>query len=137
DLDAIAVTHLANRTTCQCLRPDVADTGAGRNTREAGVGQDRDLLAEAQMLERRGDLVNLFHTRPHRTTADQNQDVPRLQSPLPVALDRPDGRAFAREDAGRTYLAKHAISIHNARIDSCALDYRPFRSQVAARKRDR
>ena len=47
DLDAVAVAHLADRAAGQRLRADVADAGAGRDAGEAGVGQHRDVLAEA------------------------------------------------------------------------------------------
>ena len=53
DPDQVAVADLADRAAGQGLGADVADAGAGRDAGEPGVGDDRDVLAEREMLERR------------------------------------------------------------------------------------
>ena len=56
---------------------NVADAGAGGDAAETRVGEHRDVLAEIQMLQRGGDLIDLLHARAHRAAADQHDDVAR------------------------------------------------------------
>ena len=46
DFDQVAVLDFADRSACERLGADMADTGAGRNTRKAGVGDQCDFPAE-------------------------------------------------------------------------------------------
>ena len=78
DPDQVAVAQLADRAAGQRLGADVADAGAGGDAGEARVGEDGDVLAERQVLERRGDLVDLLHARAQRPAADQHEDVAGL-----------------------------------------------------------
>ena len=86
DPDQVAVADPADRPPRQRLGTDVADARTGRDAREPGVGQDGDLLAEREVLQGRGDLVDLLHARPHRAAADQDQDVAGLDRPVPCPL---------------------------------------------------
>src|SRR5262249_3165039 len=127
DADAVAVAYLADGPAGQRLRPDVADARPGRNAAEARVGHDRDVLAEAQVLQRRRDLVDLLHAAAHRPAADEDQHVARLERVGAVAFDRADRRPLAGEDARRPRFAVHAVGVHHARVDGGALDDRTFR----------
>src|SRR5213592_3901030 len=61
DANAIAVAQFADGAARQGFGANVADAGARRDAREAGVGEESDVLAEAQVLEGGGDLINLLH----------------------------------------------------------------------------
>ena len=54
---------------------DVADAGAGGDAAEARVGEHGDVLAEGEMLEGGGDLVDLLHAGAHGAAADEHDDV--------------------------------------------------------------
>src|SRR5204863_10175925 len=86
DADLIAIANLAERAARERLGADVADAGAGRDSGETRVGQDGNVLAEAEVLERRRDLINFFHGGPHRAAANQYQDIARLEPVRLVAL---------------------------------------------------
>src|SRR4030095_14483457 len=87
DADTVAFAHLPHGPAGQRLRPHVADTGAGGHAREARVGDHRDLLAPREVLQRRGDLVDLLHPRAEGGAADQHQDVAGLEALRSLALD--------------------------------------------------
>ena len=94
--DAVAVAKRADRAAGQRLRPDVADAGAGRDAGEARVGDERDWLADVEVLERRGDLVGLLHAGADRAAADEHHHRrPAWMRSSPLALDRGDRRALA------------------------------------------
>src|SRR5262245_30586768 len=52
DADDVAVAELANGTARECLGSDMPDARAGAHTAEARVSDERDFLAEWQMLQR-------------------------------------------------------------------------------------
>src|SRR5262245_51915237 len=97
------------------------DARARRDAAETGIREHGDVLAEAEMLERRGDLVDLLHPRPHRAAADQHEYIAGFQAVVAVALDGLDGCVLAREDASRTDLAIDPVRIDHTRIDRRAL----------------
>ena len=72
-------------------------------------------LPKLQVLQRRGDLIDLLHARSHRAAADQHQHVARLDAIGAVALDRRDGRAsrVVKTRAGPD-LAIDAVGIDHA-----------------------
>src|SRR5262249_14434500 len=135
DLDTVTVLHLADRPAGERLGADMTDARPRRDAAEPGVGEHGDVLAEAEVLERGSDLVDLLHPRPHRSAADQHEDVAGLQALVAVTLDCLDRGVLAREDAGRADLAIDTVRIDHARIDRRALDDRPFRGEIAARER--
>ena len=51
DMDPVAFKYLADRPSGQGFGPDMPDTGAGRDTGETRIGQDRDLAPPGQMLQ--------------------------------------------------------------------------------------
>jgi len=52
NLNHVTVAHFADRPSCQRLGRDVANTGPSRNSAEASIGNDRDVLAVVQSLQR-------------------------------------------------------------------------------------
>ena len=61
--DRVAVAHRRDRAAVRRLRRDVADHQAVRRAREAAVGDQRDLLADALADERAGHVQHLAHAR--------------------------------------------------------------------------
>ena len=59
--DRVAVAHGRDRAAARRLRRDVADHQAVRRAREAAVGDQRDLVAEALADERAGHVQHLAH----------------------------------------------------------------------------
>ncbi len=114
DLDEVAVQHAADGTAGEGLRADVADARAGGHAGEAGVGEDGDLLAPRQVLERGGDLVDLLHPGADGAATDEDHDVTGLHPVRALALDGGDGRALPREHARRPALPVHAVGVHHA-----------------------
>ena len=75
DLDEVAVAQLADGAAGERFRRYVADAGAGRDAAEASIGDDGDVLAEGQMLQGGGDLIDLLHAGARRAAADQHDNV--------------------------------------------------------------
>src|SRR5205085_2847082 len=96
----------------------------------------RYVLAEGQMLEGGGDLVDLFHSRAQRRPADQHEHVARLDAIRSPALDRGDRVTLLREHASRTSFSVDAVRVDDRRIDRRALDDGAFGREIAPRKRD-
>src|SRR5262249_30964123 len=115
----------------------MADASTGRDAGEPRVSQYGHLLAERQVTKRCRDLVDLLHTGPGRPSADQHQHVSWTDRLLALALDCPDCFMLAREHARWPGFAISSIRIHDAGVDRRALDHRPLRLQVSARKSDR
>ena len=91
-------------------------------------------LPNERCFERRGDLVDLLHARPHRAAADQDQHVARPDRPIALPFDRGDGVALAGEDPRRAGLAIDAVGVDHGRVDRRALDHRALGGEVAARE---
>ena len=72
DADAVAVAQPADGPAGERFGADVADARPRRDAREPRVGRKRDRLADVEILERRGDLVDLFHARAHRAAAGEH-----------------------------------------------------------------
>ena len=53
----------------------MANTSAGRHPAEARIGEHRNVFAVRQLLERRGNLVDLLHACPLGSAADENHHV--------------------------------------------------------------
>src|SRR4029079_7877535 len=124
DADAIAVAETADGAARQRFGADVADARSRRDAGKARIGQQRDSLADVEVLERGGDLVNLFHARAERATSGQHDHFAGADAVLAAALDGRNRRAFARENARGPGTAIHAVGIDDARIDGRRLDDR-------------
>src|SRR5690606_9664193 len=127
----VAVMNLAERSSGEGFRRDVADAGACRNAAETGIGQHRNLLAEREMLEGGGDLVNLFHPAAHRASTAEYEYVTWLQLLGPSALYGLNGLGFRRKDLRRSTLAIDAVRIHHARVDRRRFDDATTRRKIA------
>src|SRR5208282_4193605 len=86
------------------------------------------------MTQRRGDLVDLFHSGTHRPATQQYQHVAGPYRMIALPLDRGDGLFLPGEDPHRTGLAVDSVGIDHAGVDRSALDDGPLRSQVPAGK---
>ena len=93
-------------------------------------------LPKERCFKRRRDLIDLFHARPHRAAADQDEDVAGLERVRPLPFDGGDRVALAGEDARRAELAVDAVGVDHGRVDGRALDHRALGGEVAARERD-
>src|SRR3954453_9040844 len=69
DLDDVAVMQFSNGAAGQGFRGNMANTRPRRNTTESSVRDNSHMFAERQMLERRSNLIGLFHTGAERPTA--------------------------------------------------------------------
>ena len=97
----VAVAQPANWPACQRLWPDVPDACPGRDARKARIGQQGHLLAPGDILERRGELVGLFHARAQRPAADVHQHIARLDGRLGLSFDGLDGSMLGGEHPRR------------------------------------
>ena len=69
----------------------MADAGPGRHAGEARVGDQRDLAAEREELQRRRELVGLLHPGAERPAPGEHDDVAGLDRlGLAGALDGRD-----------------------------------------------
>src|SRR5206468_6123423 len=103
--DQVALEDAADGPARQRLGPDVADARARGDSGEAGVRDHRHFLAPREMLERGCDLVDLLHPGAQGAAADQDQNVARLETTRPLALDGRDGVALPPEAPRRARLA--------------------------------
>src|SRR5205085_1636839 len=71
--DEIAVAHATERTAGQRLRADVAEARAGAHAGKTRIGEQRNVFAERQHLERGGDLVGFLHAGAERPDAGEDQ----------------------------------------------------------------
>src|SRR6185503_7668518 len=94
DFYQIAVTHLADGAASQRLGRNVADARTSGYSAEARVGDNGDVLAELEILERGGELVGFLHACAHGPAADEHQDVAGLD---PAVLDRGDGGGLCKK----------------------------------------
>src|SRR5580704_14350862 len=106
DLDLIAFLDLSDCASGKGFGRDVADAGSGRDAAEARVGEDGDVSAERKRLERRGDLVDLFHAGSGGPAADEDDDVSGGDAAL---LDGEDGCFLCDENPGRAEVSVLAI----------------------------
>src|SRR5437868_5198072 len=109
----------------------MTDTSSSGNSAEAGIGNDGNVLAEIQVLERGGKLIRLLHACSHRSAADHYDNVARMNL---IALDGSNCGRFAGEDARTPELAIDAVRIDYARVDRRAFDHRPKRRKIAMRE---
>ena len=131
DLDQVAVADLAERPSRERLGADVADAGPGRDAREPGVGDHGDVLAERQVLERGGDLIDLLHARPHRAATHQDKHITGLDRSAGGPFDRGDRLALAGKNPRRAGLAVNSVEVDHRWIDGRALDDRSVGGEVA------
>src|SRR5205823_3485363 len=101
NLEAVAVAHLADRSPRQRFGPDMADASTGGHPGKTSVGQNGDVLAEAEMLEGAGHLVNLLHAGADRAPANQDDDIASAHALGRLALDRRHGRLFSEKHTSR------------------------------------
>src|ERR1019366_6417717 len=70
NFNPVAVLNFSDGSTGQCLRRNMADARSCRNTTEARISENGDVLAMRQLFEGGSDLINLLHARARRTAAD-------------------------------------------------------------------
>src|ERR1043166_149910 len=128
DADPISVSEFSDWSARERLRPDMADARAGGNAGEAGVGEQGDVLAEREMLERGGQLVSFFHAGAHRSTAGQDQHVALGDASF---LDCGNGVTFPGENTRGAFFAINAFRVYEAAIDGRAFNHRSFRREIA------
>ena len=136
DLENVAVAQLANRTAGQGFRPDMAEAGAGRDAGEARISHDRYGLSPGQILERRRQLVGLFHPGAEWSRTDQDDDVVCAHWGVGEAFDGANGVVFGHEDACRPPMAVDVVIVDHGRIDRRRFDDRALRRDVADREDD-
>ena len=97
--DRVAVAHRGDRAAAGRLGRDVADHQAVRRAREAAVGDQRDLVAEALADERGGDVQHLAHAgAAGRALVADHDHVAGLDR---ARLDRREAVLLGVEDARR------------------------------------
>src|SRR5262245_57437328 len=65
DADAVAFAQFSEWTAGERFGTDMADARAGADAAETRIGQQRDIFAERQMLERARELVGFLHAGAH------------------------------------------------------------------------
>src|SRR5438477_8895493 len=109
----------------------MADARASGNTRKSRVGDQRDVLAEWQMLQCGRELIGFLHACPQRAATREHHHIARLDATF---LDGVNGRALAYEYARWTFDAVDAGCVHQRRVDGSAFNNATFGRQVAAWK---
>ena len=115
----VAVQHFAERSARQRFRANVADAGSGRETRKARIGQQRNMLAEGQLLERARDLIGFLHPCAHWPNTGQDHNVAGLDAALFQSSHRV---LFSDEHARGPFFAIAAVGVHDGGIDGGAFD---------------
>src|SRR5580698_5444818 len=134
DLDSVAVTQFADRSSRKCLRRNVTDARAGRHTAEPRVSQHRNVLAMRQLLQRRRNLVNLLHARAQRPAAYKHQHITMRNF---AGLDRLDRRSLSDKHTSRPLVPINIVLVDQRRIDRRALDHRSIRREISSREANR
>ncbi len=106
-------------------------TGASGDAREASIGDQRYRFPPGDMLERRGQLIGLFHPGAGRPAADHHHDVALFDLAAFDRLDRPGFRDKHPRPPGVTV---HPVLTHDRWVDRRGLDHRSFRRDVTHRE---
>ena len=69
NLDDVSLNHLADGAAGECLRSDMSDTRARGNPGKPRIRNQRNMFAKREVLERGGELINLFHPCTKRSAA--------------------------------------------------------------------
>ncbi len=78
DPNPITVAHLGKRSAGQRFGPDVPDARSRADAGEPRVGHNCDVASPFDILQRRGELIGLFHPAPQWSAAHQNHDISGL-----------------------------------------------------------
>jgi len=76
DFDPVSLPNFANGSACESFGRDMSDACPGGDAAETRIGENCHMLAVRKLLERRGNLIDLLHTRAGRPTADENTTSP-------------------------------------------------------------
>ena len=135
NLNDVSLYHLPDGTAGECLRSDMPDTRARGNPGKPGIGNQRDVLTEREMLERSSKLINFFHPCAKRSAATQHDNISRLNAVFVAAFKCLDSIYLSHKDARGSCHPIHSIGIDDTRVDRCAFNHRTFWREVAARER--
>ena len=116
DGDRVAVAHGGDRPAARRLGGDVAGHEAVRGAGEAPVGEQRDVLAEALAVDRRGDREHLAHAgAADRALVADDDDVAGLDPP---GGDRVHRGLLALEHARRALVVAALVAreLHDAAV---------------------
>src|ERR1700753_1105781 len=91
------------------------------------------MLAEGEVLQGGGDLVDLLHSRTGRAAADEHDDITMRDS---ASLDRIDGGSLGHEDLRRSNMAIDIVFVDQRGIYRCAFNYASFRCEISYREAD-
>src|SRR5437762_2522371 len=97
--------------------PPLTSCKAAQSRVSSGIGDDRDVLAEISVPERRRDLIDLLHAGTHGPAAHQDQHVAGLDAVRSVALDGGHGRGLGAKHARAAGLTVDAAGIHHAGVN--------------------
>ena len=113
DRDDVAVAQKRDRAADRRLRPDMADAEAARRAGEAPVGDQRDLVAHALAVKRRGGRQHLAHAgAAARALVADDEHVAFL---VVLVLHRLEAGLLAVEAARRAgeLQVRHAGDLHD------------------------
>src|SRR5262245_1648429 len=99
DRDLVAVPDRGDRATADRLWSHVPGHQAVGGPREAGVREQRDLIAGPLAAQRSGDLEHLAHPRPARGTLVADHHY--VAGPDPLLFDHCEALLLGGEDPGR------------------------------------
>src|ERR1700685_1746567 len=133
DFNNVSIAQFANGTAGQGFRRNVSDAGACGNAAKARVRNGSNVLSEGQMLQRRSDLISLFHARADGTAADQHHHI---ALPDTLFLDSRHSIRLGCEDSRWPAHSIHTIGVYYGGIDGSALHHRSFRREIAVREAD-
>ncbi len=98
--DAVAVAHLSDGASGPGLGGNVADTRARGDAREASIGDQGDVFAPGEVLQRDRELCGFGHATAEGPDSDQNDHVAFPDAVGSGRLHRGDGGGLGGEDTG-------------------------------------
>ena len=117
--------------------PTCPYAGAGGDAGEAGVGDERDVLAVGQVLERGGYLIDLLHAGAERPAAGEYHYVAGLYLLIVVAaLDGGYGGPLGAEYPSRAGVPIHAVVVNDGGVYRGALYDRAFGGEISGGEAD-
>ncbi|MNC19775.1 hypothetical protein D3C75_677130 [compost metagenome] len=112
----------------------MSDAGPRRHTGKAGVGDQRNLLAKGQMLQRGCQLIRLLHSGAAGAAPDDGKNIPCMYSPV---LDASDRVLFRSKDLNSPHMPVDPFTVQDRGVNGCRFDDRAFRRQISGRKSHR
>ena len=109
-------------------------TWTGGNSREAAIGEDRNVFSNGGIPQSRSHLIGFWHAGSQWAQARENQNVSFLHPVVPCGLEGGDGGFLGDEDPGWALVEEDPFFIQKFRSNSSTLDHGTIGNEVALNK---